>query len=351
MDWLSSIKKAPTPKTIAAFDPEFQDLVSNWMLVANKETRKTCAECLNSPYLSKSRLHHSKTNPLNKSGDAQEDACHEMPREGSSRKIRHRVEDHSLKALHTGSLYKLNSGADPKDASAWLQRDMWLANNGSLCYFSKKDNKRLVLLDGGKLHHAEVTPVRESARDNAFKIQCKEEEEDFTFAAAAPEELAEWMRLLQHSSAMDAMPTVRLGRSFGMDLKNFMLSVRNRRMKIENDDDRAFEPVFEGTIWKLKSSGDPMKDEDWFPRKTKLTCNGSLVYWSVRDNRELIYYTSADVHRAEVMKTPSDQSAKPWSFEVNLPACEGMEFQKGVFAGESEEMRERWIQEFAKFKV
>jgi serine/threonine protein kinase len=355
MDWLSSIKKSPTPKRVVAFDKEFADMVSEWMLVTDKGTRKTCAECLSSPYLTKSKLHHSKTNPLTVEAD---DKDLEMPKQGD-RKLRTRAEDTSSKAVHTGTLWKLNTGQDGKDGSQWLQRDMWVANNGSLCYFSQKDNKRLVLLDSHKLHDAEIKDIKVPlAKDNAFEIKTAATEGDeeagsHIFAAESFEDLQVWMGYLSSAAHMDAMPTMRFDASFGQDLMKFKLSVKNRRMKLEKGAEKegGFEPVFKGTIWKSKANGDIMKESEWFQRESWLSRNGSLVYYSVREQRELIYYTAADVGRAKISKLPDGASIKPFAFEVVLPPCEGMEFLSGQFAAETEELRDQWIAEFAKFKV
>lgn len=357
MDWLNNIKKAPTPKTIEAFDPELADLATNWLLVPDKDKRKTCAECLSTcAYLTKSHLHRSDTNPLSKSADGLDDRPTVTPKDGQY--MHHGkgcFEDHSSKAIHKGTLWKLNTGMDTKDASQWLQRDMWVANNGSLCYFSQKDSKRLVLLDSHTLHEAEVRAVPGLARENAFQIKCVQCESTngtdhtFVFAAESASDREEWLKCLK--SSHDNLPTMRLGASYGVDLKNFVLAVRNRRMKVAEGSKYEFEPVFEGTIWKLKAAGDAMKQDDWFARKTWLSHNGSLVYWSLRDHRELIYYTTADVSRASVSKIPDSESAKPWTFEVQLAPCDGMDFQKGVFAAESEELRNQWLSEFAKFKA
>jgi serine/threonine protein kinase len=371
MDWLSTISKAPTPKTIEDFDKDLASLISDWMLINDKDTRKTCAECLSHPFLSDSKLHHSKTNPLSKSGDGLQDAP-SMPNEGvtvrTNRTSRSRAEDTSSKAVKQGQLWKLNQGADPRELANWLQRDMWFANNGSLCYFSPKDSKRLVLLDSHKLHNAVIEPISDVAREHAFQIKCDSVDDGgaeaevkygsealgevaYSFAATTADERDEWLRLLQKTAQLDVMPTMRLGASYGCEIRTFILTVRNRRMKVEDDSEQQFAPIFQGTIWKVRSNGDPLKEEDWFQRKTWLSRNGSLVYYSIRDSRELIYYTSADINRAQVSKTDDSKSAKPFAFEVTLPPHEGMEFQKGVFAAESEELREKWLQQFAQFRA
>merc|ERR1719506_983922 len=51
MDWLSSIKKVPLPKNVEKHDPEFVELISEWLLVCDKSNRKTCAQCLSNPFI------------------------------------------------------------------------------------------------------------------------------------------------------------------------------------------------------------------------------------------------------------------------------------------------------------
>ena len=105
---------------------------------------------------------------------------------------------------------------------------MWVANNGSLCYFSVKDSKRLVLLDSHTLHDADVEAVPGLARDHAFQIKCNTNESAdgeghiFLFAAESAVDLEDWLRYLK--SSHDAI-TMRFGASFGVDLKRFRLSV------------------------------------------------------------------------------------------------------------------------------
>jgi hypothetical protein len=354
LDWISSIKKAPIPKAIVEqVDAQFLELLQGWLLVPDHRQRKTCAECLGMPYLSKARLHHSKTNPLGKTADGDEDDHHRMPAEGV-RKIRHRVEDHSKTPMYSGTLWKHNQGTDPSDHASWLQRDMWVANNGSLCYFSQADMKRLVLLDSHRLHCAEISKVSGLARDPAIKIKCNLDEADdaheFLFAADSAEEGDKWLHYLVAAAAMDMMPTMKLGEKFNEHLTIFKVAVKNRRMKVDAES-HQFAPVFKGNVWKVKAAGDAMKECDWFLRQTWLSVNGSLVYFSVREDRELIYFTANDVARAQISKVSAEKSIKPFAFQVVLPPCEGMQFAPGEFAAESEELREQWIQEFTKFKA
>ena len=89
------------------------------------------------------------------------------------RQHRHRFEDTSSKApLYKGTLFKLNTDGNADEPAHWLKRDMWVACDGSLCYFSIKENKRLVLLDGVKLAGAKVENMSCKARDFVFKLDC-----------------------------------------------------------------------------------------------------------------------------------------------------------------------------------
>merc|ERR1712139_306125 len=116
------------------------------------------------PYLRGASFHRSKTNPLTKEANSNQDDPHEnldshLPAK-AARQMRHRIEDHHTKAVHKGTLWKLNLGKDAMDEKEWLQRDMWIANNHSLCYYSQAEGKRLVYLDSHHLHGAEITELR-----------------------------------------------------------------------------------------------------------------------------------------------------------------------------------------------
>merc|ERR1719263_108493 len=118
---------------------------------------------------------------------------------------------------------------------------------------------------------------------------------------------------------------MQLGPRVAQALCESKLSVKNRRMKVDKEAGH-FEPVFKGTLWKVKASGDCMKEEDWFKREMWLAKNSSFVYWSPKDNRELIYYTSTDIMRAVCTKVPDSQSLKKNTFQVTLPPLDDLEF-------------------------
>merc|ERR1719502_915889 len=133
MDWLKSIDKIPLPRRIESFDPEYVKLIE-WLLIIDKEKRKTCAQTLDHPYISGSghiRLSTgSKQNVVSLSAEGEGEV---------SRALRVRPPDESKAApLFKGRLYKLNTGGDPTKPGDWLQRDAWLVQQGNLCYFSQR---------------------------------------------------------------------------------------------------------------------------------------------------------------------------------------------------------------------
>eukprot|EP00435_Cladocopium_sp_Y103_P019366 s458_g4.t1 len=234
----------------------------------------------------------------------------------------------------------------------------------------------LVLVDGSRLTGAKVTKIS-AARDNAFRLDCAahdEHEKDWIlarivkgltkrdlqstcrdinicFSAESPDEYTKWTGLLMHTANMDgAIQTMRLGRDVAADIKEFRLSVKNRRMKVGADKKHQFAPIFRAKLWKVKAEGDRRKAEDWFEREMWVAKNGSLVYWSKKEDRELVYYTHEDIHKATFTLIANEDSYIPWAFQVNLPPSGEVQFAPGEFAAETEAMRDCWIEEFRKIQ-
>jgi len=337
MDWLSSMKKMQLPRTIGKFDPRFADLLTTWLLVCDASNRKSCAETLKHDFLKGAKaLAPEKQAP--------------------ARNLRMRSRDQDdQQPLKKGVLFKLDATGDPKNQEHWRRRDMWIAANGSLCYYSQKDKMRLVLIDGSKLHaqDAKVEKFTDGVMKSAFKIQIRAEDETtmttYCFACEAESEVAPWMKCIR-ALAID-MPTVALNSKYATDCRRFILSVRNRRQKI-TENDEAFEPQFQGKLFKLKTEGDAMKPEDWFERDMWIAKNGSFVYYSPKEDRPLIYYTQADMLQATVQKLDEREAkaCKPLIFQIALPACDGIEFAPGVFAAPSKEDLANWIAKIAELK-
>jgi serine/threonine protein kinase len=346
MDWLSNIKKVPLPKNIEKFDPQFLDLVNNWLLVCDKSKRKSCAQALLHPYVAQSK---------SKSEDIKAEDMDIKENEDVARTNRARAEDNSTEHQFKGKLWKLDTTGDPKNQAHWRDRDMWIAQQGSLCYWSVKENKRLVLVDGTKLADAKIARFEGGAKSPAFSLTFASEGDDekhdtLTFACESEAMYKQWTKHLKGVTRMD-MPTMKLGGDIH-DLRKFVITVKNRRQKVEDGDNKAdFEPVFKAKLWKLKAEGDKKKADDWFEREMWTSKNGSLVYYSKKEERDLVYYTAADLFRATYQKIPDKDSAKPNCFLVCLPKSGDTEFEPGCFAAETADLQEKWINEFKRFSA
>eukprot|EP00747_Dinoflagellata_sp_TGD_P100992 gnl/TRDRNA2_/TRDRNA2_168212_c0_seq3.p1 gnl/TRDRNA2_/TRDRNA2_168212_c0~~gnl/TRDRNA2_/TRDRNA2_168212_c0_seq3.p1 ORF type:complete len:702 (+),score=160.25 gnl/TRDRNA2_/TRDRNA2_168212_c0_seq3:87-2108(+) len=342
MDWLSNIKKVPLPKSIEKWDTQLSDLIANWLLVCDKSTRKNLAQCLSHDYIKSAE---SKSESEDVGGQHMSDGAQ------LDHAARNRADDTSSKApLYKGVLWKLNTNGNAKDATHWLKRDMWITAAGSLCYFSQKENKRLVLIDGGKLTDAKIKQYQGGAKDFAFEVQYQSEHDDHAmdsavFAAESKDDYTVWTKKLLSHARMD-LPTMKLGAEMAEDLKTFMVNVKNRRMKVGDNSAHDFDPVFKAKLWKVKGEGDRMKAEDWFEREMWISKNGSLVYYSKKEERELVYYTQADLSRAVIEKVPDNQSCKKFTFLVKLPPSEGVEFAPGEFAASTQGEQDDWLREF-----
>jgi serine/threonine protein kinase len=344
MEWLGALRKSPVPKSIEKFDKQFVELMTQWLLVASQSSRKSCAQALSSKFI--------------KSCPDQDVESQKASGDEPVRRLRDRPEDDSVQTpLHKGTLYKLNTGGNMEKDDQWIQRDMWIAHNHSLCYFSVKEEKRLVLIDAVKLSTADIKMVKgKAAKGHAFEIHVKSDEDHdgsdvMRLAAESDAAMKEWIRKLKDTSKMDVIVTMKLGAAMAAEIDAFKLAVKNRRLKVEDGaGHEQYEPLYKNNLWKLKAEGDNKKGEDWFKREMWIAKNGSLVYYSKKDERELIYYTTADVHRAKIDILNSGDTCKPFAFRVTLPPCNSVEYQPGEFATETEALRQEWIAQFKKFQ-
>merc|ERR1712151_259878 len=124
------------------------------------------------------------------------------------------------------------------------------------------------------------------------------------------------------------------------------MECRNRRAPVPNSTRRDYEPIFRTVLWKLGQGADGRKKDHWFAREVWLSINFNLVYFSVRDERDLIYYSKQDLEHATVVRIPAGEGVMPGAFQLVIPPHGGVVFAPAVFAAVSEEARERWIQEF-----
>lgn len=394
MDWLSRIQKVPLPKAVKNYDREFVDLLVNHLLVRDPQQRRSCAQCLSHPYIVGGAVDMltargssteqkapvsdvSAERPSDPNGavqnTGQQQASLRVPDRGAlptnsrelgdlpitrevPRRSRAEQEDHThLAPRHQGVLFKLNSSGDPQDPAHWLKRDFWLASNGSLCYYSIKDSKRLVMVESSKLVEATVLRFEGGAMQSAFEVRFAEGDQadadfGFIFGCKTEEALENWIRKIKEVAHLEHVGPMRLGAGFAEELKTFKLKVKNRRRPVKMDSHAEFEPVFKASLWKVKADGDRMREQDWVLREMWIAQNGSLVYWSKKEDRELVYYTGSDISNASFLRLADEDSLKPFTFQVTLPPSEGVEFAPGEFAATSEELLERWLEAFAKVK-
>jgi serine/threonine protein kinase len=347
MDWLSSVKKPPIPKAVEKFDPELFSLLSEFLLVVDPAKRRTLAQSLDHPFLKHAHLSKSKTGPLTY-------AVVDPADEATARRRHDRKEVHDLTARYKGILWKLNQGGDPSKKEHWLRRDIWLAGNGSLCYHSLKEDKQLILIDGHHLATAEVSLFSGGAYDPAIEIkvaadQDAHEHEDLVFGCASQEDYEQWMRAFESARYM-AVKTMNLGHSMAGELQRFRLGVKNRRLKVDQKDsgDHADHAVFKSKLWKLKADTDKAKEKNWFEREMWISPKGTLVYFSVKEDRELVYYTHCDLASASIQPIDHTDSSHRWGFHVVLPAKDGVEFTPTDFAAATEELRTQWMEALKK---
>jgi len=354
LEWLGSTNTVDIPPQIGELDTGLEDLLKNWLLVCNPSKRRSLVASLSHPFLAHTDLRRNKTTPLRESEDLTQDEEHGLP-PTAPRQHRVRSEDDSDLAfeLFRGRLWKLNFNGDAKEPGQWLQRDMWITPTGSLCYFSLKQNKRLILIDAHHIHGAVISLFKGGAFPHAFQIETKPDHDDHEhhekdvaiFGCGNVDDLNVWMKNLEQVRD-DCMQTLRIDKNMADELRNFKREARNRRMHVKEDESCVFAPAFRSRLWKVKSDGDRTKREDWYERDMWIAKNGSLVYWSKKEEKQLVYYTACDVANAKLVKIPEDKSCLPHAFQVKLPSKDGVEFVPGEFAAESREMYDQWLEEF-----
>ena len=224
---------------------------------------------------------------------------------------------------------------------------MWITCNGSLCYFSQKEDKRLVLFDGHEVHDAEVVERTSSfiARPFSFQIcldssDCHDKHcQEATFACDTAEEMKTWLYQLEQSK-LRFEQTMHLTTSVVDDLKKFRLTVLNRRQIVVNAPLHKYQAHFKDILFKVKTDGDLMNEKDWFEREMWLAANGTLVYFSKREQRELIFYTAEDIARVSMEQVPDQSSCKQFAFKAQLRSdASKIEYAPAIFAARTAEAR------------
>ncbi len=353
LEWLASPSQSlQLDDKIRKYDPQFVDMVVKKMLTKKPDQRISLAQALDHDYLKNCvvpGLDDDKTSNGEMIGGELQDKL----KASRNERIKESVTDKP--PLMKGTLFKRNLDGLASDVNAWLRRDMWLAQNGNLCYFSQKRGERLVLLDvkhlaRAKLEVCEAKPGWPKEHVMKVEIQKSDEDEDddaemppMWFAAETAADLKNWSsmigQVIAHPDKFSNLDT-KLMVSAGLleDFRNFKIQVRNRREKIDRATHQQYQPVFERELWKLNSDGDTMKEEDWTLRKMWLAKNGAFCYYSKKEGKELMYYRPDDIRYVKYRKLADKESCKKHSFELTLKAVDGVEYAPGVFAAESEEV-------------
>jgi len=351
MDWLSRLESWPTSSKFGKFeDKALLDLLGGWLLVPSPPKRKSLAEALAHDFVAPSLVGKTTTGPLT-DGKLQETVS-DLPNLSLGRLTR--SVDETREVVHKGILWKLNNDGDITKRSHFLQRDFWINAHGALAYFSHKEQKMLAMIDHSRMAGATITRIEGAAQSPAFKVTVQVDYDEATlidhiFACETEEDLIVWMEAF-HRARLEMMRTMHLGAEMAHDLNHFKLEVKNRRKSTGvTEDSEGYKSLFRSKLQKVITNGNRMKPGDWRERDMWLSKNGCLVYWSQRDERELIYYTHSDLEGAVVTPIDNEESFYPWTFQVQLAEKNGIEFAPGEFAAESDGMRDRWIAEFQKF--
>jgi len=190
------------------------------------------------------------------------------------------------------------------------------------------------------------SPAQRKEDSNADKDSPAATMEVITLACDLKEEAEDWVQKLKKIARMD-LPTMHLGDDVA-ELRQFVISVKNRRITLRPEDieNEENQPVFKEMLWKLRADGDKRKEEDWRERETWISNNGSLIYTSKKEGRDLVYYTGEDLAKATCNVVPASESCKPFSFQVILPVVDGCEFAPADFAANSAESRTKWMATF-----
>jgi len=344
LEWLSKPNEPLSlPSSISKATPEFKDLVVDKILNKDPTQRVTLAECLDHPVLA-----ISSDPSLNSEMKKELDAIAER----RAQRMQEEISDRP--PLFKSILYKLNLDGDMNNPEHWLKRDMWLAHNGSLCYFSSKQQQRLVYLDFKLLCRAKVTPLKDTAYEFAFEVSYPSttdesdvvEYETARFATETQAERDSWMHHMEMVQKLEyqQLKTMKFSQGLLNDFRDFKLLIRNRRQEI-NTEAKEFLPKYKAKLFKLNQDGDMTNPDHWLEREMWIASNGSLCYHSKKEDRELQYYTKHDMSAVTTAVLPTSATCLPYAFEIRLPPVDGLEFAPGVFAAESDSGRDEWIKQ------
>merc|ERR1719161_1146709 len=212
-------------------------------------------------------------------------------------------------------------------------------------------------MNRARLMNATITALAEedeAARDFAFQVQVSDDKGEFEsvyFAAEDEEMQQKWMHTLSSVANVEEWhepQTVVASPNFVTELRQFKLAVRNRRASIAG---QPFLPDFKACLWKLRQDGDQKQALHWLKRDMWVSKNGSLCYYSAKQGKNLIYYNHADLEHCTLRELPPNSAALKNAFEVKLKQVDGCDFEPGVFAADTPELKQQWMKELQKLSI
>merc|ERR1711924_32162 len=207
LEWLAFKKDPPIPGEVAGFDTGLEDLLKNYLLICDPPLRRSLAETLSHKFLAKEQttsayMRTRRGNTLNlvhHAKDIENTDYGKTLRQSVSAALEDSI-------IFRGELWKLNDGADPKDKTQWLRRDMWIDVNGSLCYFSHHHDKGVVLKDGHCLSMSSTSEVEGGCFiSHAFRISSSSRQQDASVTVLGCTEADTynmWIAALETAKAM-----------------------------------------------------------------------------------------------------------------------------------------------------
>jgi len=339
LTWLGSLQEPPVPDSVRLFDPGLMELIDR-LLICNKKKRKTIASCLDCSFVTTSSGSDNRV----VLDEEEEETAEEFA--GVTRSLRRVGEVMQDDTSTTAPVFKdlawvLGVDCEAEEPTSWERCDLWITQDSNLCLYDIRDGKRCVYLPRKELQACQVNSDQVVTR--GYIVELKSPAGSWKFAFDDKESQAKWVNALTVAISAAASPPSKKDKGGNHILR---ILVNNRRMAVPNSSRRDYEPVFRAVLWKLACGSDGSKKEHWLARELWISINFNLVYFSVKEDRELVYYNAQDLERATVVRMKQGNMTMPWVFQVVVPPQGGVELTPGVFATVSKAARERWIQEF-----
>eukprot|EP00927_Polykrikos_kofoidii_P003628 TRINITY_DN11464_c0_g2_i1.p1 TRINITY_DN11464_c0_g2~~TRINITY_DN11464_c0_g2_i1.p1 ORF type:complete len:939 (+),score=184.90 TRINITY_DN11464_c0_g2_i1:284-2818(+) len=351
--WLGFIDEPPIPTDIQSFDQGFAEVVVSLLKVDHRQ-RLSLARCMALPFVRNSDGQDNRV--------ALEEDLAEILSWGGRGLLKpdgmDQQDDSSMDdPLLQGVAWLPRTSCAGEDPAGWVQYDVWLTLSGDICYFSMLEGKRLVYVQCKALFKSQVLEANRGVKGFGIVVRIVGGNV-VKLGFDRRQEMSQWFEALRLVAEKGAKFSKKKTSPFIVRIqkvrrrRSLRLSCTNRRLPVPLNSRRDYDPIFRVVLWKLKIGGcreDSLSDLGslWVAREFWISINFSLVYWSQKENREIIFLNSADMEGATVVRVPSSKSAMPWSFEIRVPPPGiGVEAKPIVFAAVSRQAREHWIQEF-----